>query len=408
MGGTQEISAKKQNEINAFKETQNISLFFDLIKKYDKEPIISMKIIEAINEGIMITNYSNFNVETKNNIIIIEEMIYGNNELNRDLLRKLIIILLCYEKNNNNCEKVLKRIIDMKNEREQLKKIMFDILLDYSKEFGNDIHFKDIEIYKEFVIYSLEIGKYLESLNYKSFDIIQLKILYEHIDIIFESLIKVEYSYLNDYNEAFDVINKLIDYQKEKRKKLIFFADVFWKGYYHYYLNNEDDNNIIDKLDDINKLLFSYTDLDKNDIEYKNVVFSSIHEIIEKELDNIDKIKVQLDLILKIDPYNLDDSYENNRNPELFKKLNLYDLKNENDIKYFKELNIEKIYVNKFNEFIQIIIGNINTIEDFDFTIKLININIEKNRYEYIELLIEKYKAFTELTEESFISKNSS
>ena len=403
MGGTQEISVKKQNEINTFKETQNISLFFDLLKKYNKEPIISMKIIEAINEGIMITNYSNFNVETKNNIIIIEEMIYGNNELNRDLLRKLIIILLCYEKNNNNCEKVLKRIIDMKKERELLKKIIFDILLDYSKEFGNDIHFKDIEIYKEFVIYSLEIGKYLESLNYKSFDIIQLKILYEHIDIIFESLIKVEYSYLNDYNEAFDVINKLIDYQKEKRKKLIFFADVFWKGYYHYYLNNEDDNNIIDKLDDINKLLFSYTDLDKNDIEYKNIVFSSIHEIIEKELNNIDNIKVQLDLILKIDPYNLDDSYENKRNPKLFKKINLYDLKNENDIKYFKELNIEKIYVNKFNEFIQIIIGNINTIEDFDFTIKLININIEKNRYEYIELLIEKYKAFTELTEESFI-----
>lgn len=60
-----------------------------------------MKIIEAINEGIMITNYNDFNVETKNNIIIIEEMIYGDNELNRDLLRKLIIILLCYEKNNN-------------------------------------------------------------------------------------------------------------------------------------------------------------------------------------------------------------------------------------------------------------------------------------------------------------------
>ena len=89
---------------------------------------------------------------------------------------------------------------------------------------------------------------------------------------------------------------------KRKGKKLIFFSDVFWKGYYHYYLNDEDDNNIIDKLDDINKLLFFYTDLDKNDIEYKNVVFNSIHEIIEKELDNIDKIKVQLDLILKIDP----------------------------------------------------------------------------------------------------------
>ena len=33
MGGTQEISVKKQNEINTFKETQNISLFFDLLKK---------------------------------------------------------------------------------------------------------------------------------------------------------------------------------------------------------------------------------------------------------------------------------------------------------------------------------------------------------------------------------------
>ena len=45
------------------------------------------------------------------------------------------------------------------------------------------------------------MGSNLESLNYKSFDLIQLKILYEHIDIIFESQIKVEFSYLNDYNE---------------------------------------------------------------------------------------------------------------------------------------------------------------------------------------------------------------
>ena len=185
-------------EINGFKESQDISLFLDLITKYNKNPQIILKIIELINEEIMIKKYMDLKNDKNNTLFVLEGIIHGDFKLNPNIQRKLAIILLCHEKNFDNCDKLIKRFIEMEFGEKQLKKIIFDILLDYSKEFGNYAHFYDQELYKEFVNYSFEKGKYIESFCYRSYDIFQLKILYEKRDDIFNSGIVLKYHKLNN------------------------------------------------------------------------------------------------------------------------------------------------------------------------------------------------------------------
>lgn len=115
-------------------------------------------------------------------------------------------------------------------------------MLDYSKVFGKDIRFeknKKGNIYKEFAYYSLEKGKYLQSRDYLSNDIIQLKILNEKRETIFYSGININHNKLNNYNGAYNIIQDLIQYMKEKNKKFVFFEKGFWENYYSYVIKDE-------------------------------------------------------------------------------------------------------------------------------------------------------------------------
>ena len=185
-------------------------------------------------------------------IEIIKKAIYEDNELSKNCLRKLVIILLCYEKNEKNCVQIVENIVKKGDEK---KKLLFNILLDYSNEFGTDIIFKDVNIFKEFVEFSLQ-GNYLESLNYKSNDIIQLELLFENKEKIYDSKYEVKFNKLNDYSTAYELIEKIIKYEKEKGKKFVLFQKVFWDQYYIYYINNENEDKRIGKLVDLYKLLF--------------------------------------------------------------------------------------------------------------------------------------------------------
>ena len=68
-------------------------------------------------------------------------------------------------------------------------------------------------------------GKYLESLDYRSDDIIQLEILYKKREAIFNSdkIIK-----LNEHDGAHEIIQKIIKYEKSKQKKFISFKRTFF------------------------------------------------------------------------------------------------------------------------------------------------------------------------------------
>ena len=232
---------RRDEKINYFRENQDISEFLRLIKEFTEigEFEYVKKTLEALNENKIIEKYKHLEKASESNLQIINETIQTNKNISTDCLRKLAIILLCYEKNRNKCDDVLKKF-----EKKSLKDLIFNVFLDYSKTFGNDIQFENKNVYKEFVDYSIKNGKYLESLDYLYGDRIQLEILNEKKEDIFKTGTIVNFFKLDSYDDAYNVIQDLIEYEKEKNKKFILFKKDFWENYYLYYENNQNQNNI--------------------------------------------------------------------------------------------------------------------------------------------------------------------
>ena len=398
------IRERNENEINTFRNTQNIAYFLELIQKFQNYSFYLKKTLEALDEDRVIKNYKDFKNESQGKILLIKEAINEkNNKLSLNCQRKLIIILLCNQKSIGNCDSIFDYLVNISPYK---KELLFNILLDYSNIFGEDIHFKDIKIYNEFIEFSLENGnKYVESLNYRSNDIIQLELLYEKRDKIFDSGNIVKFTKLNDYSRAYELIKKIIEYEKKKGKKFVLFLKDFWNKYSIHYKNFEKDDSKIQKLFELYKLLLSYIDLGKDDSEYKDILAADIHKLIQIKLESETNIvKDQLELLFTTDPYYVYPC--DKRNPNIFQNINICNLKEAEDIEYFKNLNKEKVYTNEFTSFLDVIINQINTIEDLNSIIKIIELKEEKNRKEYINLLIKRYSEFNEeeLTEESFIN----
>ena len=397
-----ETKKKNDEDIKKLGSTKNIALFLELIERFYDDLHYLVKVIEVIDEETILKKYKEFKEQSEGKIQIIKARIYGDYNLNIDCQKKLVIILLCYEKNNNNCDDVLKKLVEKSSEK---KELAFSVLLDYSKEFGNDVHFKDDKIYEEFVDYSLKTRKYQESFDYRAYDIIQLKLLYEKRETVLNSYRIIDnITKLNDYEEAFDLIQNIIKYEKKKRTKFISFKKNFWESYYIYYINNEEEKNKIPKIVELYNLLLSYIDLGKDDTEYKEILAEKIHDHILNKLEEIPEVRNQLELLFKNDPYYTSSSYK--RNPEVFEKIRILELKEEKDIEYFTNLNLEKVYSKQFTNYLNVIISKIVGIEDFNSIIKIIKINQEKNREEYINLLIQRYSIFPDeaLTEDSLIN----
>ena len=398
------------------------------------------KTIEALNEDTIIEKFDKIKDSKNQNIKIINEIIFvckdNKKKKNENYLRKLTLILLFNEKSNNKMDEVFGKICEIK----KCKNILFSVLLDFNEYFGQDIKFENKDIYKEFVIYSINKEKYISTLNYLSHNIIQLNLLKEHIDKICKYNIIYKKLDKDSYKDAYQLVQDLINYQKEKGRKFISFPKTFWENYFNYYKLNPGIENKIQKLDELYELLKSYSELEPDDSEYKEQLAENIHNIIEEKIkeDNTD-VKEQLVLLFEKDPYYIYEDYKNKRAPEIFKEIKIYDLYKKEDVEYFKEKDLEKIYGNSYvfveekeeekNEevkqeeieqeeeeeekkkyFLNTIIERIETIEHFTFIINLIKINLkkdEKNRnvYAFIELFIKRYLDFEDkdLTEESLL-----
>ena len=393
---------KNLNAIKKFQNNQNINVLLKLMKRFNNDSNYFNKILEVVNEDILIKAYFIFKNEFQiifDNINMIFENDYNNN--NPNYQRKIILMILCNEKiTDNNCDLIVEKLIHKNCDK---KELIFNILLDYNMIFGNDIHFNDFNLYKQFVEYSLKIKKYKKSLEYLKYDIIQLEILNEKREEIYKSGEIVEFNKLNNYDKADILIADLINYEKSKGKKFVFFSKKFWENYYMYYLLNETEGYKFEKIIKLYKLLLSYIELGQDETEYQIILEGKIHKLIEIKLGEIIKARDQLEFVFKNDPYYLYESEQ--RNPNIFKLINIFNLKNENDIKFFQALNFEKVYNKKFKNFLNIIINQIRSIQDFINIINLININTKSNKEEYINLLIKRYSHFTveELTEKSFI-----
>ena len=306
------------------------------------------KTLEVLDEDTLVKKYADLKEKSNANISIIKNTIYTkqkNSEINNNCIRKLILLLLFNEKSKQKGEEVLDKIYENKIYLD----LLFDILLDYDEFFGKDIKFENKTIYKNFVEYALNKGKYLKTLKYLSNNIIQLEYLYEYRSKIFDLKINVKYEKLDSYfyKDVYQIIQDFIKYQKEKGRKFISFPKSFWENYYLYYVINKNENTI-QKLDDLYELLKSYTGLEPDDSDYKEQLAENIHKIIEGKITN-EKISVkeQLKLLFEKDPYYIYEVYKNKRAPEIFKEIKIYDLDKE-DMEYFQQKDLEKIYGNSF------------------------------------------------------------
>ena len=390
----EEAERKKENEndIMIFRKEQNIGLFLNLVERFLDDSIFLVKTLEALNEDKVIKNYQDFKDKSGGKIQLIKEAIQKD-ELSINCQSKLIIILLCNGKNENNSDLVFEDLIKINDSK---KKLVFDVLLNHSKAFGQDISFtvKDGKIYKEFVEYAIENDKYLKTTDYRKNDIIQLKILNEIRNKIINSDIKITFNKFNDYINAYEIVQDLIKYENKKRKKFVFFPKSFWENFTNYYINTENEDNKIDKLVELYKLLLSYIDLGKDDSNYKDILAEKINEFIEKKIEETAEVKEQLKLLFEVNPFYVYPS--NKKDPKIFEKINLLELKEEPELKYFQENNIEDIYKTNFKEFLEVIIGKIKKIQDINSIIKIIELKEENNKHEYINLLIQKYNNFFE------------
>ena len=402
------IKEENDRNINRLRQEQDISFFMKLLSKYTDEYKYEylIKTLEALNENAIKEKYNTIKEACKGKRTLIENILYHENRkgISSDCLRKLTLLLLFYQQNSNRYDLVFKKFL----EYDELKKLIFNILLDYGDNFGNSIKFENEKCYEEFVDYSLQIGKYAQSLKYRSNDVMQLNILFEKREEILNSY-KVTFNKLNVYSDnAFNVIQKIIDFQNEKKNKFVFFQKSFWENYYIYYYRNIK-KNLIDKLVELYNQFLSYIKLkgenNENDVfEYKETLATNIHDYIEKIIKEDIVVKNQLELLLKKDPYYI---YDNDkREPEIFKDINILNLTKEEEIKYFQDINLEIIFSKNFKKFLDIIIEKIEEIKDFNFIIKLIIINEENNKIYYIDLLVERYSHFKddELTDESFMN----
>ena len=129
------------------------------------------------------------------------------------------------------------------------KNLLFDILIDHNEYFGQDIKFEEKYIQKEFVEYSIKKGKYTRTFNYLKHKIIQLNLLKEYADEIFNLKNDVQFEKLEDdsYKDAQQVVQDLIQFQKVKGRKFISFPKTFWENYFNYYKLNTGPENKIQK-----------------------------------------------------------------------------------------------------------------------------------------------------------------
>ena len=367
----QERKEKNKKDINKFRSEQDIGNFLVLVERFLDEPYFLIDTLKALNEEKIITNYDALKDKTGGKIQIIKQAV-SENKFEPELLRKLILILFCNEKNGGNCNKLFEELLQKKD----INELIFDILLKYSKNFQNDIKFGNAKIYRQFVEYSIKVNKYIESLDYRSNDYIQLKLLNEMKEEIFKSdnIIKIEFGKFEDYTYVFESVNEIIKFEKNLRKKLVILQKAFWESFYNYYINNENEKTKLEKLVDLYELLLSYVDLGKDDTEYKDILAENIHKLVKEKIKNTIDVSKQLELLFEVDRYYAHPS--DLRDPYIFNSINIFDLTDKKDIEYFQKKNIEKIYekekVNKkgkiekhCKEFLKVIIDKIEQIEDF-------------------------------------------
>ena len=405
--GTLLTDEKKEQKIVDFKKNPNIGKFLALVDEYKGNNGFLKRLLEVLDEQEIINKFYYIESNCKDKISIIENTVYDNKNIDNACLRKLIIILLYYENNYNKSEEVLNKIV-----KTNLKNMLFDIMLDYYDKFESYFSFNDTNIYWKFIKYSLnkdsvnkEKENFSKAIKYLSNKFKQLKIINQNRNnfLKYKRELTIKYRKLDDYYNAYNIIQDIIEFMKTSGKQFIIFEKYFWENYYNSYIKkNKEENSIRD----FYELFSSYIDL-IGDISYKEELAKKIDEDIVNKIKGNIEVKKQLELLFFNDPYYIDINYKKYRNPHIFQNINIFDLDKKDDIEYFQKIDLEDIYGDgePFKTYLFVIINKVNSIQDFICIIKLTKIKKKQNKNEYINLLIKRYEEFDEidLTDESFL-----
>ena len=405
--GTLLTDEKKEQKIVDFQNNPNIGKFLALVDEYKGNNGFLKRLLEVLDEQEIINKFYYIESNCKDKISIIENTVYDNKNIDNACLRKLIIILLYYENNYNKSEEVLNKIV-----KTNLKNMLFDIMLDYYDKFESYFSFNDTNIYWKFIKYSLnkdsvnkEKENFSKAIKYLSNKFKQLKIINQNRNnfLKYKRELTIKYRKLDDYYNAYNIIQDIIEFMKTSGKQFIIFEKYFWENYYNSYIKkNKEENSIRD----FYELFSSYIDL-IGDISYKEELAKKIDEDIVNKIKGNIEVKKQLELLFFNDPYYIDINYKKYRNPHIFQNINIFDLDKKDDIEYFQKIDLEDIYGDgePFKNYLFVIINKVNSIQDFICIIKLTKIKKKQNKNEYINLLIKRYEEFDEidLTDESFL-----
>jgi len=334
-------------------------------------------------------------------------------------------LILCYL-NNYDYDKFLELF---KTLYEDKKEILFEILIIYKAYFKKDLRC-DNNFYNDFISYSAS-KTYDEFYNICQFFLKDIKFflkVFEHnkekIAAInkFNPILIIEIDKnlkLDDAKEIQDLTEKIIYFSEEKKKLLIFFNNQFWENIISHNYSKDTRENI--------KICYNFRNLferyyklvseiyEKKDTKIKeeatklhnteyfgNLLDKNIFKFIENE-KNITNIEI-ISLIKGYDVYYTDDDkYINERNVDIFNKIN-FESVDEEFINEFKKCNFELKFKNQIDRYLIKLFEKMKNIEDFDTILKLININnLAGKKDEYLKLLNQKYDSL--INEFSFNSE---
>ena len=377
--------------INIFVHVYNTKYCSILLKKFSEIPEDFVKKDNIIKESLEQYKY-NFVDICKN----CDEII-SSNKLDKINFYGLVLSYL----NNYVTEKFNDLFNDLyKND----KTILFEILLKYKFYFKKQIQL-DTKFLEELINFAAE-KDFKEFKESGLFYLNKIDILIDIIEKSKEKIIeikgfqpieigKIGNNTIIDFEKLIKQLNNLFEFSKDKKLLLINFNKEFW-----YSLSEKCSEANIKNIKISHRLrekVLKYYDLIDNVIKdqkdpiqkdrkslisirtFTFLIHNNIKSYVEK--NKITNIEI-IDLIKNYDIYYRDNEYKKKRDPQILNKIDIEKIDDE-FIKRFEEMNFEKIFEDRLEQYLMIFVKKIQKITDFDVILKLIDIKKLGNKVKF-------------------------
>ena len=324
-------------------------------------------------------------IERKPDVIIK----YCGEKDNKEKYYKLFYSLLLFFRANYEKEKVQSLL-----SQENLRKYFVEILSENYKKYSN-VEVSDDLISDMIKQKNINFAKINGALSFiKSIEKL-LKIINSNIDLIYEICIKdsqkIKMSEManpqstDNLNTIIQEIEKLLNYQLNKKQIFIIFNEDFWENYIHYNDKINAKNLVL-----INKSIKLCKKIDNNLNAEKFEIKRKIHETgLEEIKKGFLKNEALIDFIENDDIYFIDRNHENKRDRtlEILKGIDL-DTIDEQFYEKWNKSRIFQIYSFIDYEFKQALVNKVDDMKDFGKLLRLFKYN---DKYSDV-FLKEKFK----------------